>query len=139
MEGEGFTARGVGGLHPGGREVTACRRGFTAGVPAVGGGLPTRNSVTGKMRLKRRWSCKGRWREILHGETANNGSLSRRVGGGLQLQFRKGGFGEWGFISSKTMLFLCQKHQYRFISRTTGSTGPILVQLVRSWFNLFPV
>ena len=49
-----YSAGGWGGLHPGGREVTACRRGFTVGVPAVGGGLPTRNGVTGKMRLKQR-------------------------------------------------------------------------------------
>ena len=64
-------------LHrPGGGEwFTTGWRGLTAARV----GLPTCNGTTEKRR-----QCYGRWREILHSETADGGSLSRRVGGRLE-------------------------------------------------------
>ena len=67
-----------------GRGVTACRRGFTTRVSVTRGGLSACNGTAGKRRLRLRWSCKGRWTEILHGEMVGGGSLSQRIGGGLE-------------------------------------------------------
>ena len=66
------------------------------------GGLSACNSTAGKRRLRRQWSCNGRWREIFHSETVGGGNLLQRVEGRRQLRF-----GEGGFISSKTTSFWC--------------------------------
>ena len=103
--------------------------GVTTRVPAVGDGLAASNVMTRKTRLKWRWSCNGQWREILHGETTDGKSLSRHVEGGLggkrQLRFGDGGFGEWGFIYSKTTSFWCQKHQ-----------NNVILMLKKNWIEL---
>ena len=50
------------------------------GFTMARGGLPASNDAAGKRRF-RQW-CYGRWKEILHSEMLDSGSLSRRVGGG---------------------------------------------------------
>ena len=97
-----FIAAGVGAYNRG--------RGI-GGFIVVGGGLPACNGATGKRRLKQRsydW-----WREILHGEMTDNGSLSRCVRGGRQLLwFGERGFGRRFYILQNNVVLMLKKKKF---------------------------
>ena len=116
-------------------EVTTNRRGFIDGVPTARGGLSACNNMTGKRRL-RRW-CYSWWREILHNETADGGSLSRRVGGWVAATIWKE-----GLYPPKRCCFDARKKKFnltvrfvRFIGQTADLADLISIQLVFGLIN----